>query len=73
MVTFLYECFNTISNISFQRSGISLDLLFGHRVSNIRSNVIMYVTALLPLIEFLFHCYVLNCLDLLKYKGSVSL
>ena len=36
-----YECFNTIFNLSVERTGISVDLLFGHCVSNIRSNVIM--------------------------------
>ena len=42
-IQFSYECFNSVCNISFQRSWISLDLLFRHWVSNIRNNTIMYV------------------------------
>ena len=37
-----FECFNSICNISFQRSEINLDLLLGHCVSYTRNNVIMY-------------------------------
>ena len=37
----LYKCFNTIYNISFRRSGLNLDLLFSHCVSNICNNVTM--------------------------------
>ena len=39
---------SSFQNIFFQRFGIGLDPLFGHRVSNICNNVMMYVLLYIP-------------------------
>ena len=77
----MFECFNTIPSISFCKSGISLDLLFGHCWSKIHNNIIMYVLMFIPsLIKVMLYQRMLTVIKILipgarftKVKSLLSL
>ena len=68
----MYQCFNTTPNISFQRSRISLDLLYIHSVSNIGNNVVLssLFTSRSPLHN---NISLIPCLSLLIWEPSLRL